>query len=120
MINHYILDKDKNVIPATMEEWGEFFEKPDRYLFSTKFENSVTVSTVFVGLPLGFTQDKENPLLFETMIFNGEYDGHEERYSSYELAKQGHYRMVEALLKGRSPQKTLLTIKPLNFKDDKK
>lgn len=47
----------------------------------------VTVSTVFLGLDHGYNGQV---LLFETMIFGGEHDGYQERYTTWEEAVSGH------------------------------
>lgn len=43
------------------------------------------------------------PLVFETMIFGGEYDECQWRYSTKLEAEQGHARVVEALQTGQTP-----------------
>jgi hypothetical protein len=55
------------------------------------------VSTVFLGLDHSFGHGP--PLLFETMIFGGERDQYQERYSTLQDAMDGHDRAVE-LAKG--------------------
>jgi hypothetical protein len=46
------------------------------------------VSTVFLGIDHNFGNGP--PLLFETMVFGGEYDGYCKRYSTWEEAEGGH------------------------------
>lgn len=53
----------------------------------------VLVSTVFLVLnhqmhPTG------PPILFETMVFGGDFDGAQERYSTWAEAEDGHERML--------------------------
>lgn len=50
------------------------------------------VSTVFLGLDHNLYGP---PHLFETMIFGGEHDGYQERYSTWAEAETGHARTVE-------------------------
>jgi hypothetical protein len=38
--------------------------------------------------------DESTPVVFETMVFGGKYDGTVERYSSYVDAVAGHASMV--------------------------
>jgi hypothetical protein len=48
----------------------------------------VYVSTVFLGLDHSFGEGP--PQLFETMIFGGEHDEYQERYSTWDEAEAGH------------------------------
>lgn len=50
--------------------------------------DTIYVSTVFLGLDHGW--NGETPILWETMIFGGEHDQYQERYTSYEDALEGH------------------------------
>lgn len=54
---------------------------------------SVTVSTVWLGLDHQYGDGP--PLIFETMIFGGEHDGYQERYSTKEQALAGHAKAVK-------------------------
>ena len=55
--------------------------------------NGVRVSTVFLGLDHSHSFDGP-PVLWETMVFGGKYDGEQERYSSFEAAQCGHQQMI--------------------------
>ena len=41
----------------------------------------------------------KTPILFETMIFGGEYDGYQERYSNYEDSFIGHKKACDLVNK---------------------
>jgi hypothetical protein len=87
MSEHYILD-GKKAIPCDLMTWARAFEKQGRHVaFSEK--DGVKVSTVFLGLDHRFG-DSGPPLIFETMIFGGEHDQYQERYSTWEEAEAGH------------------------------
>ena len=58
-----------------------------------KSGEDIRVSTVFLGLDHGF--GAEEPVLFETMIFGGEYDEYCERYCTWDEAVEGHAKAVE-------------------------
>jgi hypothetical protein len=73
-------------------EWGRFFQSADRRVASDEV-GSARISTVFLGLDHSFGDGP--PLLFETMVFEGELDGECERYSTWEEAEAGHSAMVE-------------------------
>jgi hypothetical protein len=114
MIRHYILDGHKAVpcdfLTPTADGgfacddekfrlWGEAFHR-DRHVAKTDI-GKVHVSTVFLGLDHGYGGAI---LLFETMIFGGEHDGYQERYSTWEEAEVGHKQAV-ALVEGSSLEK---------------
>lgn len=52
----------------------------------------VRISTVFLGVDHGWGGGP--PLLFETMVFGGNYDEYQDRYSSWQDAEEGHARVV--------------------------
>jgi len=58
---------------------------------------NVRVSTVFLGLDYSFSGSE--PILFETMIFGGEHDEYQERYSTWGEAETGHQQAL-TLAKG--------------------
>ena len=101
---YYILDDDKNVIPASLMEWASFFENTDDERIVKRTEiNGFRVSTVFLGLDHGF-----NGLLdiFETMVFKGKDFANVEyceRHSTWKAAEKGHERAIE-WVKNRLPE----------------
>lgn len=66
----------------------------------TTLKDGTWISTVWLGLDHSFgrfTNQRENPLIFETMVFPSKeklLDEDVERYSTLEEAKAGHKRMV--------------------------
>lgn len=86
---YYILDENKRVQPATMEEFAAFINANDG---ENKLVRQIEilgydVSTVFLGLDHSFDQGGE-PIVFETMIFGSEHE-YAERYKTYEEAMAG-------------------------------
>lgn len=101
----YILDKDKNVIPATLLEWAEFLETTNNERIVKKDTiGKHHISTVFIGLDHNDCVGKEKvnkPSIFETMVFNE--DGCEDycvRYSTWKEAEEGHQIAVEWIKMG--------------------
>lgn len=94
MTDKYILD-GKTPKKASPEEWAQWFETADRYVAKTgsREEGKVFVSTVFLGLNHQWGYGP--PLLFETMIFGGEHDQYQDRYSTWEEAEAGHKKACE-------------------------
>ena len=66
--------------------------KEDRAVAKDKI-GDIEISTVFLGLDHQYGEGK--PLLFETMVFGGELDQEQERYSTWEEAEEGHKIMIE-------------------------
>ena len=88
---YWVLDSDKNLIQVdSVEEWARFFESGDRIMKQETIGES-QVSTVFLGIDHRFGSDP--PLLFETMVFGGKCDGHQERCSTWKQAEEMHERV---------------------------
>lgn len=95
---YYMLDETGQVIQTdNVLEWGRWFEGGHRILKQDTLSGGVLVSTVFLGLDHNF-MGAGDPVLWETMVFNGRYDQYQERYSSQEAALRGHAR-IKALAK---------------------
>jgi hypothetical protein len=98
MFGTYIL-KGKQPVPATMEEWAEWYEKADRVVGQTNVSADWYVSTVFLGIDHNHSQSSA-PVLFETMVFgpDGSYLDHAcVRYCGWDEAMDGHERMVDVV-----------------------
>ena len=57
----------------------------------------ILVSTVFLGFKHGTENDK--PILFETLVFGGEYDGYMIRYTNWEDSVKGHWEVCDKVNK---------------------
>ena len=68
-LKYAILDESGEVLPATMLEWSQWFERNggQRIIEQTDLACQITVSTVFLGLNHQYGAGP--PLYFETMIF---------------------------------------------------
>lgn len=96
----YILQGKIPVIEPDTMKWFMWYNKNDnRRVAHTQIENDERVSTVFLGFDHSFG-DGTSPLLFETMIFGGEYDNDCWRFSTWEQAETGHNRAVKCLMDG--------------------
>jgi hypothetical protein len=87
----YVLD-GRHPVEAVGFLAGASALERDRRVAMTKI-GKVQVSTVFLGVDHNFFDEGET-VLFETMVFGGEYDDAQERYSTYAEAEQGHTRWV--------------------------
>ena len=85
----YILEgKEPKAIPfMDISVWGEFLENGDRVVAHSE-DGEVGVSTIFTGFNYAFGGGP--PIVFETMIFGGEHDQYQWRYSTWDEAVAGH------------------------------
>jgi len=92
----------KEIIPCTLQEWGEAREG-NRHVAKTKLKapapskDTVEISTVFLGLDHSMGGG-DVPILFETMIFGGQHDEYMERYTTWDEAEKGHQEAVLIVL----------------------
>lgn len=92
MTDKYILIDRKAVKEPDLLKWGRWLETADRIVGQTEIGES-RVSTVFLGLDHAYGGGE--PLLFETMVFDGALDGEQERCTTWEQAEEMHERMCE-------------------------
>ena len=97
----YILDKDKNPVPAKdMIQANRLLVDTDSRrvaldeIIVEDYAITITVSTVFLLLDHNHSP-KGKPVLFESMIFNGELNQSLDRYRTWKEAEYGHKKMVE-------------------------
>lgn len=93
MMNFILVNGEPVHEPDTLK-WAQWFEAAPERVLKQEWVGDARVSTVFLGIDHNFMGGYE-PILWETMIFGGEHDGYQERYSSRQEAEQGH---VEAVL----------------------
>jgi hypothetical protein len=106
---------DRQGEPIDMDRWGVLHEDPDYKRVALDVYPSLedvtadplspepvaTVSTVWLGINHAFGGGP--PVIFETMIFGGDYDQECMRYSTEADAVDGHWRVMEDLRAGRVP-----------------
>jgi hypothetical protein len=98
MSHWYILDNNNNPIAKpTLEavKWVE--DNNHRRVVKQEHIGDIFISTVFLGLDHSWNSDI--PVLWETMIFGGEHDQYQERYTSHEDALEGHEKALELVNK---------------------
>lgn len=91
MTDKYILDGKTPKPCADLMEWGRWFETANRHV-AQETVGDVRVSTVFLGL--NHRIGPGEPLLFETMVFGGPHDGHQDRCATWEQAEGLHAEAV--------------------------
>ncbi len=93
MSKFYILDREKVTPVQDVLEWARWFEDADRHVLNTIL-GKVRISTVFLGVDHNFSGEGP-PLIFETMVFSGDYNGYCDRFSTWEEAEAGHAKAIE-------------------------
>lgn len=91
MREHYILE-GKKAVPCDLNTWARWYERSSRRVAFSE-NGDVSVSTVFLGLDHQWGDGP--PLIFETMIFGGEHNEDQWRYSTWEEAEAGHKAACE-------------------------
>ena len=91
---------DHTPIPAlNLLEWARWFETANRQVAQDRI-GDILISTVFLGIDHSFYADGP-PLLFETMVFGGDFDQEQQRYSTWEEAEAGHQEFVKMVKIGQ-------------------
>ena len=111
MSEWYKLNPDKTISPITIDELvNQRIYDSDNKVAYTNITKDIYVSTVFLVLDHSFGEGP--PLVFETMIFGGELDQYQERYSTYQQAEAGHLKACREARKAL-PLGTPQTYEPL-------
>lgn len=76
-------------------EWALWFEDNDRRIKYDLY-GGVMVSTIFTGISHAFIYGGD-PVVFETMVFGGEFDQYQRQYTSYDEALLGHQEIIDML-----------------------
>ncbi len=110
---YFVLVNGK-IKPATLFEWCRWFEDDKlRRVDLTDISNEPNypggdrISTVCLGLDHNHDFDPyltHIPILFETMVFGGEYNNRMWRYATYGEAKIGHWQFVDCIRAGKRPE----------------
>lgn len=90
-MNFYLLQGKIPIREPDLMTWAAGMGKLDARVAFDKIHDA-SISTVFLGLD--HQHGAGLPLLFETMIFDGELDGQVWRYSTWADAELGHANAV--------------------------
>lgn len=99
-LRHHIIE-NRVIRQASLMEWATWLECADRHVGDSEI-GTVRVSTVFIGIDMGFYNDGV-PILFETMVFGegvpalnpGFWSESMWRYRTLEEAERGHRIVCE-------------------------
>lgn len=106
VMNWYTLNSDHTVTKLPEGEYPDF--EQNRHVGDT-YINGIRISTVFLGLDHAFYPGR-GPILFETMIFGGEYHDYQNRYYTWDEANDAHTAIVRAITEGVHPETYLKEI----------
>ena len=84
-------------IPVPVEEMGVELQSSDERRVALTNIGDTIVSTVFLQIDHAW---EGQPLLFETMVFEGIFDMESERTSTWDEAVEAHERMCERVRQG--------------------
>lgn len=89
--------EDRKPRRANIHEWSAYMTSADRHVRLTEVHtpgaSTAQISTVFLGIDHAFGLD-ERPVLFETMVFGGQFNECQWRYSTWDEAEEGHAQVV--------------------------
>lgn len=91
----YILDGHKVVPCYDLIQWATWFETANRHV-SYHTQKGIVVSTIFLGLDFNLSggdyplDGDHEPMVFETLVKGGPYDGYTDKYCTWEQAEAGH------------------------------
>lgn len=94
---YYILNEDH--VPVSVADiylWEAWMQDNDNVRVARDVIDGADVSTVFLGIDHSFCENGF-PILFETMVFGGEHNEYQERYSTWDQAVEGHQEVLRML-----------------------
>ncbi len=107
MIQYYYLNEDHTYTPCDLMTWANQIEALSKQHKKHVAHNIVAdkqVSTVWLGVDHNHFSDIDNslPLLFETMVFEGNNVNniYMDRYTTWEEAEIGHLRAIQWVKEG--------------------
>lgn len=94
----YILDQNNNPVQCDdLFKWSRWMAEQKFHVVLS--DGDVKVSTVFLGTDHNYTNEGP-PILFETMVFGGDMDDYQVRYSTHAQACKGHLRICAMVWPG--------------------
>jgi len=113
---NYILKGKTPVLENNLIKWAKWTSTTDRALLQETLVlnhpdlpligevvlhdrtiENISISTVFLGIDHNFCEEGP-PILFETMVFGGKFDGTQQRYPTWDEAVQGHEKLKRYIL----------------------
>lgn len=104
MNDWWILDENDNPIRENDYNKVEDFFQSNRRKIKLDVIGYIRISTVFLCLDHSYTHDRGLPLLYETMIFGGDHDLYQARYTTKTEALIGHEKALELVKRSLETQ----------------
>jgi len=100
---YYILLNKKPVPVESNLDHAKWQESISDDAWKVKVEKikDIKISTVFLGSSTG---TEKPPLLFETLVSGGKFDGKQKRYAIWEDAEKGHKKIVDKIKSTSQPK----------------
>lgn len=98
---HMWYDRQGNSLNGDYEIIEKYLTDMDYKIVAKDDVGDTTVSTVWLGLDHAFGGGP--PVIFETLLFGGDYDGEMWRYQTEDQALKNHTSIVNALEAGEDP-----------------
>jgi hypothetical protein len=92
MTDDYYFLVEHEIVPCDVFTWGQWHQMANCVLFRDRI-GGILVSTIFFGLNRR-SKPNDPPLIFETMVFGGDFGDYQERYATYSEAEAGHRRIL--------------------------
>lgn len=96
MNDKFIIKDGEIVSEPDLMKWGKWMSSSEKHLYKDELNGSF-VSTIFLGLDHNYLGSGP-PVLFETMIFSGIFDGYQKRCSTFKEAKLEHQKALNLLI----------------------
>ena len=90
---------DRHGKQISSEKLSELWKQPSYKRVGYTSSDGIDVSTVWLGIDHSFTPGP--PIIFETLVFGGQYDQDGERYCTEQEAIEGHERWVRKAITER-------------------
>lgn len=101
MFNYfYKLEAKTPVRCDNTAEWAQWFEIADRTIKYNQVMldgERIEITTVFLGIDYSVLNNSNKPLLFETQIFGGDWNGRVLRCSTWDEAEKQHDDALQLL-----------------------
>lgn len=94
-------DKSGKKIPFI--KWGRLLEDDEyKRVALTQIDQESYISTVWLGFNHNFMRFGP-PIIFESMVFGGPFDGYQNRYTTENFAREGHKEAAKNLKSNKEP-----------------
>ena len=95
---YYKLDKNNKVVPGNVLDVGKYVGNKVRRSYIPIDGEMIFISTTFLSLDHRHNKKEGDPIVFETMVFGGNYHHYESRYCTWDEAVVGHVEVFMGVI----------------------